>query len=148
MLRRSSVTRGGMHTKKTNEKKSVSVDPERSMRKSKRSVRHQILLKLLNHLKSYYDFELTPDAVRDLLYSNAGIDALFSFRSDSRLNDLRAALARLESGTFGICISCKQPIALALLYNDITRRICPSCEAEFNHRWQETIVPASSPHSR
>lgn len=116
------------------------------MRKSKRSVRHQILLELLKHLKSYYDFELTPDAVRELIYSNAGIDALLSFRSDSRLDDLQGALLRLDSGTFGICIACKQAIARAHLDNEVTRRVCPSCEFEFNHRRVEADVLAASLH--
>lgn len=115
------------------------------MHKSKRSVRRQILLELLKHLKSNYDFELPPEGVRGLMNSNAGIDALFSFRSDAHLNALRSALTRLDAGTFGICIACKQSIALTSLENDITRRVCPSCEAEINRQGQEASVPALSP---
>ncbi len=114
------------------------------MSKSKRSIRRTILVELLRHLKSQYDFELTADAVRELIYSNAGIDALLSFRSDSRLDDLRGALLRLESDTFGICIACKQSIARTHMDDDVTRRVCPSCESEFNHRRVETVVLASS----
>lgn len=114
------------------------------MRKSKRSIRRTILVELLRHLKSVYDFELTPDAVRELIYSNAGIDALLSFRSDSRLDDLQGALLRLESGTFGICIACKQSIEQTRMDDDVTRRVCPSCEANFNHRWVETDLRAFS----
>ncbi|HEX7572904.1 MAG TPA: hypothetical protein VF514_07405 [Bacteroidota bacterium] len=114
------------------------------MRKSKRSIRRTILVALLRHLKSVYEFELTPDAVRELIYSNAGIDALLSFRSDSRLDDLQGALLRLESGTFGICINCKQSIARTQIDDDVTKRVCPSCEAHFNHRWKETDVLALS----
>jgi len=115
------------------------------MRKSKRAIRRIIVVELLKHLKSEYDIELAPGDVGDLIYSNAGIDALLSFRSDSRLNDLQYALARLESGIFGICIACKQPIALAHLDNEITRRICPSCEAEFNQRRQKADILVASP---
>jgi RNA polymerase-binding transcription factor DksA len=114
------------------------------MRKSKRSVRHQILVELLKHLKSYYNFELAPDVIRGLLYSNAGIAALLSFRSDSHLSDLQGALARLASDTFGICIGCKQLIAQSQLENEITRRVCPSCEEEFNRRRPRRVVPAAS----
>jgi RNA polymerase-binding transcription factor DksA len=114
------------------------------MRKSKRSIRRSILVALLRHLESVYDFELAPDAVRELIYSNAGIDALLSFRSDSRLDGLQGALLRLESGTFGICIACKQSIAQTEIDDDVTKRVCPSCEAHFNHRWIETDVPALS----
>jgi RNA polymerase-binding transcription factor DksA len=111
------------------------------MRKSKRSIRRTLLVELLRHLKSVYDFELTPDAERELLYSSTGIDALLSFRSDSRLDDLHGALLRLESGKFGICIACKQAIAGELMDLDLTKRVCPSCEAHFNHRWIETDAP-------
>jgi len=117
------------------------------MRKSKRSIRRRILVELLEHLRSDYDLELPPDAVRGLLYSNAGITALLSFRSDSRIDELHGTLLRLESGTFGICIACKQPIAQPDLDNNITRRVCPSCEAEFNHRRPEVDARASLPRA-
>lgn len=123
----------------------VPVDRERSMRKSRRSTRRIILVELLKHLKSEYGFELTPDTARRLLLSDKGIDALISFRSDSRLDNLHGALLRLNSGKFGICIACKQPIAQTSLESDITRRVCPQCEAQFNHRRSEASVSALSP---
>lgn len=114
------------------------------MRKSTRSIRRRILVELLRHLKSAYDFELTPEAARELIYSNAGIEALLSFRSDSRLDDLQGALLRLNSGTFGLCIACKQSITRTHMDDDVTRRVCPSCEAHFNHRWVEEDAMVSS----
>jgi len=101
---------------------------------SKRSIRRVIVLELLNHVKSAYDYELPEEDVRTMMYSDAGIEALLSFRSDSRLDDLRGALQRLEAGTFGLCIACKTPIARIHLEGNITRRICPSCEAGLSHR--------------
>ena len=92
------------------------------MQTSKRSIRRTILVELFKHLKSCYDLELTPNSVRSVLYSNAGIDALLSFRSDSHLDDLRGALLRLEAGTFGICIACKQSISQARLDSSIRWR--------------------------
>jgi len=97
------------------------------------ALRRKVILEVLRHLESEYGLDLTPDGLSDAIYSGAGIDSLFSFRSDLHLNDLRAALARLESGTFGICISCKQPIAREILDTDITMRVCPFCEDRFNH---------------
>lgn len=125
---------------KANAQNPVPFDREQTMRKGKRSIRRTILVELLRHLKSEYDFELTPDAVRELLYANTGIDALLSFRSDSRLDDLHGALLRLHSGKFGICIACRQAIVWKLMKDDVTKRVCPSCEAHFNHRWVETDV--------
>jgi hypothetical protein len=115
------------------------------MDKGKCSIRRLILIELFKHLKSCYDFEVTPNSVRGVLYSNAGIDALLSFRSDPHLDDLRSALLRLEAGTFGTCIACKQLITRSRLDNDITMRVCSSCEAKFNYRWPEADVPASLP---
>jgi hypothetical protein len=115
------------------------------MRKSNSSIRRTILVELFQHLKSCYDFEVTPNSVRGVRYSYAGIDSLLAFKTDSRLDDLQGALLRLEAGTFGICIACKQSITRAHLDNDITMRVCPSCEAEFNHRWPEADVPALLP---
>ncbi len=99
--------------------------------------RRQIILEVVKHLDSVYGIEFSSDPLRDLVSSHAGIDALFSFRSDLRLNDLRAALTRLESGTFGVCIACKQQIEPRLLANDMTIRVCPSCEAGFHHHGSE-----------
>ena len=114
---------------------------------SKRSIRRVIVLELLKHLKSAYDCELPDDAVRTMMYSDAGIDALLSFRSDARLDDLRGALLRLESGSFGFCLACKTPIARIHLEGNITRRICPSCEAGLNHRFVASGHHASSAHN-
>ena len=97
------------------------------MRRSKRAVRRQILVELLNHLKTEYDFELSQEAVRGILDSTSGIDALVSFRSDPHLSELQGALARLDSGTFGTCLACKGRIPTVHLDNDVTRRVCPSC---------------------
>lgn len=115
------------------------------MQRSKCSIRRIILVELFKHLKSSYDFELTPNSVRRVLHSNAGIDALLSFRSDSHLDDLQGALLRLEAGTFGLCIACKQPITQAIIDQDITTQICPPCEAKFNHRTLGADVLAALP---
>ena len=114
------------------------------MSKSRRSIRHQILLQLLKHLKTTYNYEPLPDALKALLYSAAGIDTLLSFRSDSHLDDLRGALLRLEAGTFGICIACKKWIPTSVLYVDITRRICVPCEEAFSHPRVAAKVPVAS----
>jgi RNA polymerase-binding transcription factor DksA len=61
------------------------------------------------------------------------IDALLAFKSDPKLDELRAALDRLEHGTYGVCITCKHPISREILQRDPGRRICPHCEQGFNH---------------
>jgi RNA polymerase-binding transcription factor DksA len=115
------------------------------MQKSKCSIRRIILVELFKHLKSCYDYELTPNSVKSVLNSNAGIDALLSFKSDSHLDDLHGALLRLEAGSFGVCIACKLSINQARLDNDVTTRLCPSCEAGFNSRWLAADILAAFP---
>ncbi|HTY02013.1 MAG TPA: hypothetical protein VMG09_18455 [Bacteroidota bacterium] len=115
------------------------------MQTNKRSFRRMILTEILNHLKTRYNLEVSPDAVKRLLHSNAGMDALFSFRSDTRLDDFRRALTQLDDGRYGICIACKEPIRQEDLAQDLTRRLCASCESGFNHRLRESL--AAAPHA-
>ena len=108
-----------------------------------RSFRRMILTELLNHLKSFYNLEVNPDVVKSLLHSNAAMDALFSFRSDIRLDNLRRALVQLDDGKYGICIGCKDPIPQKDLAQDLTRRLCASCESGFNNRQHESLTAVS-----
>ncbi len=110
------------------------------MFKNKRATRRMILVELLEHLKTSYHLELTPDTARAILKSRQSIEALVSFRSDMRIEDLQSALARLDSGSFGVCISCKQRMAQAHLDRDVTRRVCPSCETELNRRVNDHLT--------
>ena len=51
-------------------------------------------------------------------------------RRGATLKALEAALARLESGQFGSCLSCDEAIALARLWNNPAVTLCLSCAAE------------------
>ena len=97
------------------------------------ALRRLIISEVVKHLVSEYHVDPSQVAAADPVSSPVGIDALFSFRTDLRLDNLRGALARLEAGTFGYCIGCKEVIDWDVLHNDITARICPGCEDEFNH---------------
>jgi RNA polymerase-binding transcription factor DksA len=50
-------------------------------------------------------------------------------REKHELDEIDAAQARLEAGTFGTCESCGQPISLARLRAVPTTRYCVSCRA-------------------
>lgn len=71
------------------------------------------------------------------------IDGILAFKSDSRLDELRGALERLENGTYGTCIGCKRQIRQADLDKDLTRRVCDRCEREFINRLVETHASES-----
>lgn len=51
-------------------------------------------------------------------------------RRGATLKALEAALARLESGQFGYCLSCDEPIALPRLWHNPAVTLCLPCAAE------------------
>jgi RNA polymerase-binding transcription factor DksA len=101
-----------------------------AMQADKCAMRRLILSLLLDRLRGRYELEL-----HDLTHgiddpSMFELDGLLSFRSDSKLEELRGALTRLDNDKFGICIGCKNRIDWSLLLSDPARRICPGCEGE------------------
>jgi RNA polymerase-binding transcription factor DksA len=68
------------------------------------------------------------------------LNALLAFRSDSKLEELRCALTRLDNDRFGICIGCKTLIEGSLLLNDPGRRICLRCEGELSKPVRDASV--------
>ncbi len=102
------------------------------MKKSKRVMRRAILCRLFDHLEECYGIDCTRDTFVKGQHSLPQIDAMLSFKSDPRLDELRSALGRLENGTYGICIGCKLEIRQEILDADPGRRLCPSCEKEYS----------------
>jgi hypothetical protein len=100
------------------------------MQADKREMRRSILSLLLDRLRATYELEL-PELSRGIdELSMYELKALLCFRSDSKLDELRGALTRLDNGRFGICIGCKKRIDWSLLLSDPGRRVCPDCEGE------------------
>lgn len=106
------------------------------MRKSRRAVRHAILLHLVKRLSEHYDVQVPAQGPALDALSDSDVDVFLSFRSDFELEELRSALTRLAAGTYGICVGCKKPIEQKLLDHVPTMRICPRCESEFNRELQ------------
>ncbi len=48
-------------------------------------------------------------------------------RRDQALRDITAALARIDSGDYGLCESCEEPIAEKRLEFDPAARLCIAC---------------------
>ena len=48
-------------------------------------------------------------------------------RRDQALRDITAALARIDSGDYGLCESCEEPIAKKRLEFDPAARLCIAC---------------------
>lgn len=103
------------------------------MKKSSRHMRHVILGRLYTHLQDQYSISLSESFPLEDRLSLHQLDAMMAFRSDPLLDELRAALDRLEDGTFGLCLSCKEEIDEEMMDQDPTRRMCVRCERVYNH---------------
>lgn len=49
-------------------------------------------------------------------------------RQDNRLRELKDALARIENGTYGICMECEEDIPVQRLRARPTTRLCVGCQ--------------------
>jgi RNA polymerase-binding transcription factor DksA len=103
------------------------------MKKSKRVMRRSILQCLYAHLQDAYGLEVPAEQFVQDQMSDREIDALLAFKSDARIDELRSALGRLESGAYGSCLACKNPVDQPLLDADPARRLCGSCEVLYSH---------------
>jgi RNA polymerase-binding transcription factor DksA len=101
--------------------------------KSKRVMRRAILVRLYDHLQDAYELEFSRESFVNGQLPLREIDALLSFKSDPRIEELRGALDRLEQGTFGTCIACKHDIDSELLEVDPAMRLCEQCERLYSH---------------
>lgn len=104
---------------------------EVAMQKSRQAMRRVVLRALFEHLEETYNLEFPHEASFRNNLARHQIDALIAFKSDERLDALRGALDRLESGTFGSCLCCKKSIEEELLDQDTSRPMCAVCEGKF-----------------
>ena len=102
------------------------------MKKSSVDIRRSILRRLYSHLEEHYAITIPDSSLNKDPLSLHQLDALLAFKSDPHLDDLRAALDRLEEGTFGVCLSCKVQIEENLMDIDPTRRMCDRCERVYS----------------
>jgi RNA polymerase-binding transcription factor DksA len=103
------------------------------MKKSKRVMRRSILQCLYAHLQDAYGLEISSEEFVQGQMSDHEVDALLAFKSDPRIDELRSALDRLEAGSYGNCLACKDAVDQSLLDTDPARRLCGSCDRLYNH---------------
>jgi RNA polymerase-binding transcription factor DksA len=118
------------------------------MAASKLAMRRVILSNLFEYLKLNYDFERPADSFVSGQISDRDIDVVLSYKSDHRLGELREALARLESGTYGYCIGCKRRLSRSDLDEDPAKRVCVACEESFNMSHHAEHAPMFSGSTR
>lgn len=111
-------------------------------------MRQVILGRLYTHLDECYSINLSDNLSKEISsedhVSLNQIDAILAFKSDPQLDDLRAAFERLEEGTFGLCLSCKEQIDDNLMDADPTRRMCERCERLYSHvvlKYEDSVIP-------
>jgi len=73
------------------------------------------------------DDEHDPDGAT-IAFERAQVDAL-ARAAAGRVEEVDAALARLDAGTYGTCASCGEPIAPGRLEARPTARTCVTCAA-------------------
>ena len=97
-------------------------------------MRGAIIGQLFEHLNTAYGLECPTATPSTGQVSNHDLDAILAFRSDCKLEEFRNALLRLENGTYGTCIVCKQQMTQDLLDHDSTQRVCPGCARKLSRR--------------
>jgi RNA polymerase-binding transcription factor DksA len=103
------------------------------MQKGWSDMRRFILDTFFDRLEECYGREVGVEARQKSSLSLHEVDELLAFRSDSRLEELREALARVDDGTFGLCMGCRGHIEHRLLARDPAQRVCMHCEQRFFH---------------
>lgn len=103
-------------------------------------MRRAIISLLIDRLKASHDLEFPSGAQAIDGISEYEVETLLSIRSDTRIDELRGALTRLDNRTFGVCIGCKTRIDWSILLRNPCRRVCPECEEEFRNPAPDTSV--------
>ncbi len=92
-----------------------------------------------------YENHHVPEEVESMmkeLPNTQQLDRLLAFRGDPWLYEFRTALKRMEEGTYGTCMLCKDDISLEKLQLDPLIRICDKCVdrlrlGKFNFRFEK-----------
>ncbi|MBD5785692.1 TraR/DksA C4-type zinc finger protein [Cellulosimicrobium terreum] len=71
------------------------------------------------------DDEHDPDGAT-IAFERAQLDSL-AREGEARIDELEAAIARVDSGTYGVCEACAQPVAAGRLEARPTARTCVPC---------------------
>jgi len=109
------------------------------MKRSRRAMRRVVLYRMFDILEQSYGIDVNREEFVGDRMSLHEIDAALAFKSDSRLDELRGALERLDDGSFGVCIGCKTEIDWKLLDKEPARRMCEKCEKEYNRSSSEYV---------
>jgi DnaK suppressor protein len=78
--------------------------------------------------------EKTPDALDEVQLAAERELATRNLERDSKVHrDVRAALQRIEQGTYGICLGCEEEISSKRLRAVPWTSLCISCQEQADH---------------
>lgn len=115
------------------------------MTKGMQAMRQAILASLYRHLQENYTGAFPPESFTKKTLSVRDVDALLAFKSEPYLIELRNAIERLDKGTYGVCVYCKERINHRALILDPARRVCPECEKQLAHSHMIDFEPEGIP---
>jgi RNA polymerase-binding transcription factor DksA len=72
-------------------------------------------------------------------FSPEALSAHLAFKADSRLNDLRLALERMDRDEYGRCIFCKGQMSEELLRKHPTAHFCEQCTGILKRRTSSPV---------
>jgi RNA polymerase-binding transcription factor DksA len=101
-------------------------------------LRQVVLGRMFELLDQGYGIDMSREQFVGGAFTHHELEAILSFKSDPQLEELHGALARIDDGTYGVCIGCKREIGEEVLAADPARRMCAACEREFN----KPVIPA------
>jgi RNA polymerase-binding transcription factor DksA len=92
--------------------------------------------KLAHHIVEHVQQKQhVPEDLRQAIFTSPSpdhLDRLMAFKTDPWFYEFRAALSRLENGSYGLCTLCNHPIPTEKLERIPTTRVCDSCVREYN----------------
>jgi len=93
----------------------------------KHQIRRNLATKICEHLDQHHRIEpgLRQSLEQNLTVSH--LDRVMAFKTDPWYYEFRAALSRLENGSYGLCTLCRSSISLERLSLRPTTRVCDSC---------------------
>ncbi len=92
------------------------------------------------------DFFHPDEADRAALETDRNIALLMGERDRRLIEDIHAALSRIEDGDYGVCLECGEDISLARLRAQPTARLCMTCMEEVERgRFPYHVLPSRSP---
>jgi DnaK suppressor protein len=102
-------------------------------------------VELIKALRNRADIviEKTPDALDKVQFAGERELVIRNLdRESNELRSVRAALARIEDGSYGVCMHCEEEIKLKRLVAVPQTKYCIRCqEAADRHELEEVVIP-------